>query len=255
MTHNNPYSFLADKLALRKQSRCWKGYEPVPGKEPYSEDSCRPVGSKKKKAKKKTEKKADALPGGAADNMSDSEFNPQELRKGLKEEKEHTNEPAVAKEIAKDHLVEEGPTYYTDMGDKDKAMHKKSALSTLYDLAVNREDNENSTALLFKLAEIKKDVVGDKVKSKDTSGSLLQNALEKYVKPMQGKAKEIRSKLEEVDKPSIVPSRMKFDYGTRNFATKMPKDQRKLLLDNIYAFRKPLKNAAGFIENFGNTRD
>jgi hypothetical protein len=32
--------------------RCWKGYEPVPGKKPYSNDSCRPVGSKKKKEKK-----------------------------------------------------------------------------------------------------------------------------------------------------------------------------------------------------------
>lgn len=40
---------------LLKVARCWKGYEPVPGKAPYSEDSCRPVGSKKKK---KEEKKA-----------------------------------------------------------------------------------------------------------------------------------------------------------------------------------------------------
>jgi hypothetical protein len=35
-----------------KVARCWKGYEPVPGKKPYSNDSCRPVGSKKKKEKK-----------------------------------------------------------------------------------------------------------------------------------------------------------------------------------------------------------
>jgi hypothetical protein len=41
---------------MRKAARCWSGYEPVPGKKPYSEDSCRPIGSKKKK--KKTEKKA-----------------------------------------------------------------------------------------------------------------------------------------------------------------------------------------------------
>ena len=43
--------------ALFKIARCWKGYEPVPGKAPYSEDSCRPVGSKKKK---KEEKKAES---------------------------------------------------------------------------------------------------------------------------------------------------------------------------------------------------
>lgn len=42
-----------------KQARCWKGYEPVPGKAPYSEDSCQPAGSGKKKVKK--EKKANAV--------------------------------------------------------------------------------------------------------------------------------------------------------------------------------------------------
>lgn len=36
-----------------KSARCWAGYEPVPGKKPYSNDSCRPVGSKKKDSKKK----------------------------------------------------------------------------------------------------------------------------------------------------------------------------------------------------------
>lgn len=44
----------AEKLAsLLKKARCWKGYEPVPGKKPYSNDSCRPVGSGKKENKKK----------------------------------------------------------------------------------------------------------------------------------------------------------------------------------------------------------
>lgn len=43
------------QLAKLAAGRCWAGYEPVPGKAPYSNDSCRPVGSKKKK---KAEKKA-----------------------------------------------------------------------------------------------------------------------------------------------------------------------------------------------------
>lgn len=41
---------------ITKSARCWAGYEPVPGKKPYSEDSCRPVGSKKKKKKPATKK-------------------------------------------------------------------------------------------------------------------------------------------------------------------------------------------------------
>ena len=34
-----------------KTARCWKGYEPVPGKAPYSEDSCQPKTDKSKKKK------------------------------------------------------------------------------------------------------------------------------------------------------------------------------------------------------------
>lgn len=40
---------LAYQYKMTKAARCWAGYEPVPGKKPYSEDSCRPIGSKKKK--------------------------------------------------------------------------------------------------------------------------------------------------------------------------------------------------------------
>jgi hypothetical protein len=43
--------------AVEKEARCWEGYEPVPGKSPYSDDSCRPKGSAKKKT---DEKKADS---------------------------------------------------------------------------------------------------------------------------------------------------------------------------------------------------
>ena len=41
-------------MSLYKLSkgRCWAGYEPVPGKEPYSDGSCRPAGSKKNKKDK-----------------------------------------------------------------------------------------------------------------------------------------------------------------------------------------------------------
>lgn len=38
-------SSVMDKIA-----RCWEGYEPVPGKKAYSDGSCRPIGSKSKKA-------------------------------------------------------------------------------------------------------------------------------------------------------------------------------------------------------------
>ena len=57
--------------------RCWKGYEATPGKEPYSEGSCRKsTGShpddKKKKKKKKREKKASKKDGGKSSSSSSS---------------------------------------------------------------------------------------------------------------------------------------------------------------------------------------
>jgi hypothetical protein len=46
-------SIVLEKIA---KGRCWDGYEPVPGKKAYSDGSCQPAGSKKKK--KKSEKAA-----------------------------------------------------------------------------------------------------------------------------------------------------------------------------------------------------
>lgn len=54
---------------------------------------------------------ADLLPGGVGDNKPDDAFNPKSLAKGIKEEHEHTNNSAVAKEIAKDHLTEDAGAY------------------------------------------------------------------------------------------------------------------------------------------------
>lgn len=34
-------------MAAKKQSRCWPGYEPVPGKKQHSEGSCRPKAESK----------------------------------------------------------------------------------------------------------------------------------------------------------------------------------------------------------------
>lgn len=58
---------------MLKQARCWAGYEPVPGKKPYSDNSCRPVGSgKKKKKEEKKEKKASTPTQQSVANNSNS---------------------------------------------------------------------------------------------------------------------------------------------------------------------------------------
>jgi hypothetical protein len=55
--------------------------------------------------------KSDVLPGGLADSRPDSDFDPDALARGVQYELEHTDNPDVAREIAKDHLAED-PEYY-----------------------------------------------------------------------------------------------------------------------------------------------
>lgn len=54
---------------------------------------------------------ADRLPGGKADGRPDSDFDPADLAAGQAVETEHTGDPALAREIARDHLAED-PDYY-----------------------------------------------------------------------------------------------------------------------------------------------
>jgi hypothetical protein len=50
-------AYKARKTKKGKDDRCWEGYEPVPGKKPYSEGSCRPKKSMKKSEEEDSEKK------------------------------------------------------------------------------------------------------------------------------------------------------------------------------------------------------
>ena len=54
---------------------------------------------------------ADQIPGGIADQRNPDDFDQEALRKGIAVEMEHTNDEAVAREIAMDHLTED-PAYY-----------------------------------------------------------------------------------------------------------------------------------------------
>ena len=68
----------------------------------------------------------DKVPGGLADNKKPSDFDPKELAKGIKVEMEHTEDPALAQEIAMDHLTE-FPDYYTALLKMEKGLEKKAA--------------------------------------------------------------------------------------------------------------------------------
>lgn len=78
------------------------------------------------KEKKQEKKAAEVVSGGKADYMSDDRFSDKQLRMGVTIEKEHTTNPRLAKEIAKDHLTED-KNYYTHLKEmEDKYVEKKA---------------------------------------------------------------------------------------------------------------------------------
>jgi len=71
-----------------------------------------------------------AMEGGLADGMPDDKFDATQLEMGVKVEMEHTNDPKLAKEIAKDHLTEIAD-YYTRLTkmENEAKQNKKSTLT------------------------------------------------------------------------------------------------------------------------------
>lgn len=65
-------------------------------------------------------KVSDKIPGGLGDETKPSDVSPEELAAGVKVEMEHTDDPALAEEIALDHLTED-PLYYKHMKEKKMA--------------------------------------------------------------------------------------------------------------------------------------
>jgi hypothetical protein len=59
------------------------------------------------------------IPGGLAEGKRSEDFDPVALRTGQAVESEHTSDPAIAREIAKDHLAED-PEYYAKLAKMEK---------------------------------------------------------------------------------------------------------------------------------------
>lgn len=61
----------------------------------------------------------DLIPGGLGDDKTNKDFDSKQLDKGREIEMEHTDNPQMAEEIARDHLTEV-PNYYVDNKGKDR---------------------------------------------------------------------------------------------------------------------------------------
>lgn len=90
----------------------------------------------------------DQMSGGLADNKDPSDFDKDELEKGIKVEMEHTTDHATALEIAMDHLKEH-PDYYKELEKMENKMEAKQAVLTYgHKLIVNAISVEDITGML-----------------------------------------------------------------------------------------------------------
>lgn len=67
-------------------------------------------------------KTEELIPGGLASGRKPEDFDPEQLKKGIKVELEHSGDAPLAQEIAMDHLVED-PEYYTKLEKMEKSGH------------------------------------------------------------------------------------------------------------------------------------
>ena len=74
-----------------------------------------------------SKKHKDLIPGGRADKNKPSDFNKDQIEKGIKVEMEHTDDEALAKEIAMDHLTED-PKYYDHLQEMEDKYVKKASV-------------------------------------------------------------------------------------------------------------------------------
>jgi hypothetical protein len=100
--------------------------------------------SKTEFTNKSTEEK---LKGGRADGKPDEDFDPEQLKAGIKVEREHTSDPKQAKEVAKDHLSE-SPEYYKRLAvmeaeaknDVKKSLERANSLVKALKESLNEKD-------------------------------------------------------------------------------------------------------------------
>ena len=101
---------------------------------------------------KKRDEIGDQIEGGLGDDKSPLEFDPEQIKLGMKVEMEHTNDPMIALEIALDHLTED-PKYYTVKEDPE--------ISAQFNASKEASEYDNEKELVDELLGYKPINVGD----------------------------------------------------------------------------------------------
>lgn len=136
----------------------------------------------------------DYLRGGHADFKADGKFNKKELQRGISHELEHTDNVEIAKEIAKDHLIDD-KDYYKKLEklEKEKIKSLKESFYALPKAYKNpRIDTKASKP--YGQKEDKKEKWYDAPKAFKQKYSLKNTVKETVSKPPKKAPKNIKSK-------------------------------------------------------------
>jgi len=123
----------------------------------------------------------DYIRGGKGDMLPDRMFKKKQLAKGVKHEREHTMDPEIAKEIAKDHLAE-NPDYYTML---ERAEKKADASSQPEAPAADMSPNNTMNLTSMRLPPSEIDKILESVQ--DELGNLMHQQ-QAQADPSQGEA-------------------------------------------------------------------
>jgi len=107
----------------------------------------------------------DQIEGGLADDASVTEFDPDQIAKGIKVEMEHTDDPKMALEIAMDHLVEI-PDYYDHLADMEAKAQGADGEEMVDDLGDGQE-GEAAEEIPDPEAETEKEVLWGRLDTVD----------------------------------------------------------------------------------------
>lgn len=109
------------------------------------------------------EKNGEVLVGGKGDGKSPLEFDPKQIKMGLKVEMEHTKDPLIAIEIVLDHLSEDSE-YYTVKDDPETSAQANASTEAENEIESEEDSNKNMEDILL---GYKSKNVGDEVTDSD----------------------------------------------------------------------------------------
>jgi hypothetical protein len=198
MTHAQFLSKTSSEYAHERRFEGRKPRKTSINRPDLSEDGKKPLREGQGPGKGPGEKIAkEEISGGMADGRKDSEYPQDQLRMGRKVELEHTNDPAKANEIAKDHLSED-PKYYTHL----KEMEDKYVEKTAFQIGL-----EKKAGMFHRIGKSRIFLVGNRATNMMSESDMLRrlalrqnltNALTNVVAKSEGVSKgKVRDMLSE----------------------------------------------------------